>query len=55
MPAIGPDTMTQAKVAGLAGIALEANRTIVLDLGATLSRADELGLFMVGFDPDPDS
>ena len=52
MPAVGPETISQAKAAGLSGIALEANRTIALDLNSTLAQADKLGLFVIGFDPD---
>ncbi len=52
LPAIGPDTITQARAAGLAGIAMEAGRSFILDYDATVARADELGLFIVGLDTD---
>lgn len=52
LPAIGPDTITQARAAGLAGVAVEAGRSFILDYDATIARADELGLFIVGLDSD---
>lgn len=48
LPAIGPATVEAAHAAGLAGIAVEAARTFVLDYGETIERADRLGLFIVG-------
>ena len=50
LPAIGPDTIAQAHAAGLAGVAVEAGRSFILDHEATVARADELGLFVVGLD-----
>ncbi|TIN60392.1 MAG: LpxI family protein, partial [Mesorhizobium sp.] len=35
--------------AGLAGIAVEAGRSLILESPVTLARADALGLFIVGF------
>ncbi len=49
-PAIGPDTVAQAVVAGLAGIAVEAGATLVLDQEETVRRADQNGLFVTGFE-----
>lgn len=48
LPAIGPDTVAQAKAAGLAGIAVEANGTVVADTAALIRAADEAGIFVVG-------
>jgi DUF1009 family protein len=48
LPSIGPQTVTAAHAAGLAGIGVEAGRSIVLDQGRVCSLADELGLFVVG-------
>lgn len=49
MPAIGPTTVDNAARAGLAGIAVEARRTLVTDRDAVVARADEMGLFVHGF------
>jgi DUF1009 family protein len=51
LPAIGPDTVTQAKAAGLAGIAVEAGSTIVADTSALIRAADKAGIFVIGFAP----
>lgn len=47
MPTIGPDTVRNAAESGLAGIAVEARRTIVVDPDTTVAEADRLGLFIV--------
>ncbi len=49
LPTIGPQTVTAAHAAGLAGIAVEAERSLVLQSGETVRRADALGLFILGF------
>lgn len=54
LPAIGPDTIPAAQAAGLAGIALDAGRTFVLDFERTVASADEAGLFIVGITPKLD-
>jgi UDP-2,3-diacylglucosamine hydrolase len=46
LPTIGPETVEQAAKAGLAGLVLEAGRTIILDREKTLARAETLGLFV---------
>ncbi len=51
LPAIGADTIAQAVAAGLAGIALEAGRTLVIDREAAVAAADAAGLFVVGVRP----
>jgi len=48
LPAIGPDTVAQAKAAGLAGIAVEAGSTVVADTAALVRAADKAGLFVIG-------
>ena len=51
LPAIGPDTIDGAHAAGLAGVAVEADRSFILDFDRTIARADALGLFVVGLPP----
>ena len=51
LPAIGPDTVAQARAAGLAGIAVEAGGTIVADTAALVRAADKAGLFVIGVRP----
>ena len=46
LPAIGPDTMRNAAKAGLAGTVITAGGVMVLDLEATITEADRLGLFL---------
>jgi UDP-2,3-diacylglucosamine hydrolase len=48
LPAIGPETVDQAAAAGLAGIVVEAGRSLILDRETAIGRADDLGLFIVG-------
>lgn len=48
LPSIGPQTVEAAHAAGLAGIAVEAGRSLILEGPLTLSRANALGLFIVG-------
>lgn len=48
LPTIGPSTVDAAHAAGLAGIGVEAGRSLVLDFGELVERADRLGLFVVG-------
>ncbi|WP_296736646.1 LpxI family protein [Mesorhizobium sp.] len=48
LPSIGPQTVEAAHAAGLAGIAVEAGRSLILEGPATLSLANALGLFIVG-------
>jgi len=50
MPAIGPRTIAEAARAGLAGVAVGAGSTLVLDQEKTLRTADRLGLFLVAVD-----
>lgn len=46
-PAIGESTVTHAAAAGLAGILIEAGRSVIVDDERVRARADELGLFIV--------
>ena len=46
MPAIGPDTFSAAAEAGLAGVVIKSGETLLLGLEETVTRADELGLFL---------
>jgi DUF1009 family protein len=48
LPAIGPDTIKRVADAGLRGIALEADRTLIIDRPAVVRAADAAGLFVVG-------
>ena len=47
-PTIGPRTAALAAEAGLSGIAIEAETTIVLDRDEVIRIADRAGLFVVG-------
>ena len=47
-PTIGPRTVALAAEAGLRGIAVEAEATIVLDRNQVVDAADRAGLFVVG-------
>lgn len=52
LPSAGLSTVTNALSAGLAGIALEAGRSLLLDQPDVLEFADRNGLFIVGIEPD---
>ncbi len=52
LPTIGPDTIRHAADAGLAGIAYDAGGTILAEREACIARANETGLFLLGFDPE---
>ena len=47
LPAIGPGTVAAAARAGLAGIAVEAGASLIIDAAATREAADTAGLFVV--------
>jgi DUF1009 family protein len=51
LPTIGLGTIQRAAAAGLAGIAGEAGRLLVLDREAVIQLADELGMFILGVEP----
>ena len=48
MPTIGPDSVEQVAAAGLAGIVVEADRSLILDRELVVARANELGIFVAG-------
>ncbi|MBD2748929.1 UDP-2,3-diacylglucosamine diphosphatase LpxI [Microvirga sp. BT688] len=50
MPTVGPRTVREAAKAGLAGIAIGAGSTFVLEQEETLRTADRLGLFLMAVD-----
>ena len=52
LPTIGPETVRQAVMAGLRGIAVHAGESLVLEKEALVSHADDHGLFVVGVQPD---
>jgi DUF1009 family protein len=48
LPTIGPSTVELAHAAGLAGIGVEAGRSLILDQAEVMARADVLGMFVTG-------
>ena len=52
LPTIGVATIQRAARAGLAGVVGEAGRLLILDRPAVIAAADDLGLFVVGVEPD---
>ena len=48
LPVIGADTVRHAAAAALAGIAVEAGRTLIAERPAMVAAADRAGLFVVG-------
>ena len=48
LPTIGPDTIAQAANAGLAGIAIEAGNTLILDKSETINCANAANIFIIG-------
>jgi len=50
LPAIGRSTIENAKNAGLAGVAVEAGRALVIERAEVLRAADEAGIFVCGID-----
>lgn len=51
LPTIGPSTVETVLQAGLAGVAVEAGRALVLEEAALIAAADAAGLFICGIDP----
>lgn len=49
LPTIGAETIRGAAAAGLAGVAVEAGVTLVIDRQAVVREADRFGLFVYGF------
>ncbi|MEZ2130657.1 MULTISPECIES: LpxI family protein [unclassified Sinorhizobium] len=50
LPAIGVSTVLNAKKAGLAGIAVEAGRSLILERETLIETADREGIFVYGID-----
>ncbi len=50
LPAIGISTVINAEKAGLAGIAVQAGRALVIEREKMLAAANEAGLFVCGID-----
>jgi len=50
LPAIGPDTILSVHKAGLLGIGVEADKTLIIDKEETLRLAHQHGVFIFGFD-----
>ncbi|MEL6473773.1 MAG: UDP-2,3-diacylglucosamine diphosphatase LpxI [Pseudomonadota bacterium] len=53
LPTAGVSTIEGAAAAGLAGIGLEADGALMVDKDRMIARAEALGLFIYGLDPDP--
>jgi DUF1009 family protein len=51
LPTVGPSTVENAAAAGLAGIAVEAGKALVLEEKKMIEAADAAGLFVWGIDP----
>jgi DUF1009 family protein len=49
LPTIGPVTLRNAIDAGLVGIAVEADRSLIVDRESVIAEANVAGLFVVGF------
>ncbi len=54
LPAVGPDTITNAERAGISAIAIEAGRTIVIEREALIAAADRAGIVVHGIAGDDD-
>jgi DUF1009 family protein len=52
VPTIGVATIRNAAAAGFAGVAIEAGRTLVVDMAAMAAEADRLGLFVMAVDAE---
>ncbi len=51
LPTIGAATIARAAAAGLAGVAVEAGGTLIVDREAVRAAGEAAGLFVYGFDP----
>jgi DUF1009 family protein len=52
LPSAGLATVQNAHAAGLAGVALEAGRSLLLDADEVRAFADSHDLFVIGIDPE---
>jgi len=50
LPSIGVSTIANAQKAGLAGVAVEAGRALILERDEMIAAADQAGLFVCGID-----
>jgi DUF1009 family protein len=50
LPSIGISTVENARKAGLAGVAVDAGRSLILDRDAVIAAANEAGIFISGLD-----
>jgi len=55
LPVIGVETVRRAAEVGLAGIAVEAQRSLVINRRGVIEAADRAGLFVIGAPPLADS
>ena len=55
LPSVGMETLRRARAAGLAGIAVEAGRSLVLERETLVAEADASGLFIAGIVPEGDA
>jgi UDP-2,3-diacylglucosamine hydrolase len=53
VPVAGPGTIEAMQKAGATALAVDAGRTLLLDRGAMLARANECKIAMVGCEPEP--
>lgn len=49
IPTIGEETIRKLAENGFKGVAVEANKVIIVNLEATIKLADEMGIFIVGY------
>jgi DUF1009 family protein len=52
LPAIGPDTITNAAMAGISAVAVEAGKSLVLDRPGLAAAADRHGIAVIGLSID---
>ena len=55
LPVIGVETVSRTKAVGLAGIAVESGKALIVDAPGVIRAADEAGLFVVGFSQEADA
>ncbi len=52
LPTVGPETVMNARAAGLSGVVIEAGNAFLLDPEGTRKAADDAGMFLLGADAD---
>ena len=55
LPTIGVSTIASVAAADLAGIAVEAGGTLIIDRPAVIAAADSAGLFLIGIEIPEDT